>query len=42
MLDELARWKTVLFQRSSELQDTMQQLLDERASVRDAMVKTFR
>lgn len=42
MLDELARWKTALYQRNSQLQETIQQLLDERMTVREEMLKTFR
>ncbi|XP_014235177.1 golgin-45 [Trichogramma pretiosum] len=42
MVEELAKWKAALHQRTSELNGIIGKLLEEHSSVRDTSLKTFR
>ncbi|KAK2587746.1 hypothetical protein KPH14_003854 [Odynerus spinipes] len=42
MVEELARWKAALCQRTTDLQESIKRLLEERKSIRDASLKTYR
>ncbi|XP_011503145.1 PREDICTED: golgin-45 [Ceratosolen solmsi marchali] len=42
MVEELAKWKAALCQRSTDLQETLKRLLEERSKVRDNSLKTYR
>lgn len=42
MVEELARWKAALRQRTTDLQESIKRLLEERKNIRDASLKTYR
>ncbi|XP_046396327.1 golgin-45 [Ischnura elegans] len=42
MVEELARWKAAFSQRTCDLQEAVNRLLEERASVREGLMKTYR
>lgn len=42
IVEELAKWKAALCQRSTELQEAMKRLLEERSVVRDSLLHSFR
>lgn len=42
MVEELAKWKAALCQRTTDLQEAMKRLLEERKKMRDASLKTYR
>lgn len=42
MVEELARWKAALCQRTTDLQEATKRLLEERKTIRDASLKTYR
>ncbi|XP_046741068.1 golgin-45 isoform X1 [Diprion similis] len=42
MVEELARWKAALCQRTTDLQETIKRLLEERSKVRDTTLRTYR
>ncbi|XP_048504990.1 golgin-45 isoform X2 [Athalia rosae] len=42
MVEELARWKAALCQRTTDLQETIKRLLEERSKVRETSLRTYR
>lgn len=42
MVEDLARWKAALCQRTTELQETIKRLLEEHNNIRDTSLKTYR
>ncbi|XP_012220295.1 golgin-45 [Linepithema humile] len=42
MVEDLARWKAALCQRTIELQETMKRLLEEHTGIRDTSLKTYK
>ncbi|XP_018315510.1 golgin-45 isoform X2 [Mycetomoellerius zeteki] len=42
MVEDLARWKAALCQRTTELQETIKRLLEEHITIRDTLFKTYR
>ncbi|XP_058795345.1 golgin-45 [Phymastichus coffea] len=42
MVEELAKWKAALCQRTTDLQESIKRLLEERSKVRDISMKTYR
>ncbi|XP_015584712.1 golgin-45 [Cephus cinctus] len=42
MVEELARWKAALCQRTTDLQEAIKRLLEERSKVRDTSLRTYR
>jgi len=42
MVEDLARWKAALCQRTTELQEIIKQLLEEHNIIRDTSLKTYR
>ncbi|XP_014470513.1 PREDICTED: golgin-45 [Dinoponera quadriceps] len=42
MVEDLARWKAALCQRTTELQESMKRLLEEHNIIRDTSLKTYR
>lgn len=42
MVEELARWKAALCQRTTDLQEAVKRLLEERSKVRDTALRTYR
>lgn len=42
MVEDLARWKAALCQRTTELQETMKRLLEEHNVIRDTSLKTYK
>lgn len=42
MVEELAKWKAALCQRTTNLQEAIKRLLEERKSIRDTSLKTYR
>ncbi|KAI4497420.1 hypothetical protein M0802_007431 [Mischocyttarus mexicanus] len=42
MVEELAKWKAALCQRTTDLQEAIKRLLEERKSIRDTSLKTYR
>lgn len=42
MVEDLARWKAALCQRTTELQETIKRLLEEHNTIRDTSLKTYR
>jgi len=42
MVEDLARWKAALCQRTTELQETIKRLLEEHNTIRDTSFKTYR
>lgn len=42
MVEDLARWKAALCQRTTELQETIKRLLEEHNIIRDTSLKTYR
>ncbi|XP_071451259.1 golgin-45 isoform X1 [Hetaerina americana] len=42
MVEELARWKAAFSQRASDLQEALNRLLEERASIKEGLFKTYR
>ncbi|XP_071451262.1 golgin-45 isoform X3 [Hetaerina americana] len=41
MVEELARWKAAFSQRASDLQEALNRLLEERASIKEGLFKTY-
>jgi len=42
MVEDLARWKAALCQRTIELQEAMKRLLEEHTVIRDTSLKTYK
>jgi len=42
MVEDLARWKAALCQRTTELQEIIKRLLEEHNIIRDTSLKTYR
>ena len=42
MVEELAKWKAALSQRTTDLQETIKRLLEDRNLIRDISLKTYR
>lgn len=42
MVEELAKWKAALCQRTTDLQESIKRLLEERSKVRETSLKTYR
>lgn len=42
MVEDLARWKAALCQRTTELQEAIKRLLEEHNNIRDSSLKTYR
>ncbi|XP_008202932.1 golgin-45 isoform X2 [Nasonia vitripennis] len=42
MVEELAKWKAALCQRTTDLQESVKRLLEERSKVRDTALRTYR
>ncbi|XP_033215360.1 golgin-45 [Belonocnema kinseyi] len=42
MVEELARWKAALCQRTTDLQESIKRLLEERDKIRDTSLRTYR
>ena len=42
MVEELAKWKAALSQRTTDLQESIKRLLEERCKVRETNLKTYR
>ncbi|XP_034940382.1 golgin-45 isoform X2 [Chelonus insularis] len=42
MVEELAKWKAALSQRTTDLQESIKRLLEERTKVRDTSLKTYK
>jgi len=42
MVEDLARWKAALCQRTTELQESIKRLLEEHNTIRDTSFKTYR
>ncbi|KAJ8667141.1 hypothetical protein QAD02_008803 [Eretmocerus hayati] len=42
IVEELAKWKAALCQRTTDLQEVMKRLLEERSKVRETSIKTYR
>ncbi|EZA58313.1 hypothetical protein DMN91_006559 [Ooceraea biroi] len=42
MVEDLARWKAALCQRTTDLQETVKRLLEEHTGIRDTSLKTYR
>lgn len=42
MVEDLARWKAALCQRTTELQETIKRLLEEHNVIRDTSLKTYK
>lgn len=42
MVEELARWKAALSQRTTDLQESMKRLLEERSRVRETSLRTYK
>lgn len=42
MVEELAKWKAALCQRTTDLQEAIKRLLEDRNLIRDISLKTYR
>lgn len=42
MVEELAKWKAALCQRTTDLQEAIKRLLEDRNLIRDVSLKTYR
>lgn len=42
MVEELAKWKAALCQRTTDLQEAIKRLLEDRNVIRDVALKTYR
>lgn len=42
MVEELAKWKAALCQRTTDLQEAIKRLLEDRNFIRDISLKTYR
>lgn len=42
MVEELAKWKAALSQRTTDLQESIKRLFEEHTKVRDTALRTYR
>jgi hypothetical protein len=42
MVEELARWKAALSQRTTDLQEALKRVLEERGKTREFLLNTYR